>query len=167
MILFVTYNRLPYGDAGSIRNSTLAKLFNSIGYEVNLIGMSNDKYGDEIIIDDNKYVSLRISGDGILNKLNNYFGYKSRLIDYLSCIETEIDAIIINGLPLNTFFFIKGLCKGKSIPIVFDCCEWYSPSQFKLGRLDPRYILNTINNRIQIKNMTIEPIIVNKRVIVT
>jgi glycosyltransferase involved in cell wall biosynthesis len=141
MIYFISYSKLPDGDALAVRNINMAKIFLSCGYKIRLIGMGMTEYLKLQEYEGLSYMSLRLGGSGILTKLKNYFGFKTRLKNLFK--ETDdIEAFVVNSLPINSLIFIKKVSKQKKIKLFIDCCEWYSPEQFKLGKLDINYIKN-------------------------
>jgi len=141
MIYFLTYNKLPNGDASAVRNINIARNFVACGYKTKLVGMGMTEIFQQKEYEDVSYLSLRINKYGLYTKLKNYFGYKSRLKKILE-EEKNIEAFVVNSLPINALIYIKNISKQKGIKLFVDCCEWYSPEQFRWGILDINYIMN-------------------------
>jgi glycosyltransferase involved in cell wall biosynthesis len=144
MIYYITYSKIPDGDAMSIRSCNIAKIFMNCAMDVTLIGMGNSEYLQIKRYDNLSYVSLRIKGSNILTRLKNFFGFKSRLKALFSQ-ASDIDAIVLNlnTLPINTLWYLKKVSKKKGVKLFVDCCEWYSPEQFQMGKMSWRYIQNS------------------------
>lgn len=155
-ILIVTYYRYPNGDAGAIRQNAFAKLYQSMGHNVFVIGMGNSDYLIPKKIDQIDYISFRNKGKGLISKFKNILGYKKNLINFLNRTEIKFDAIQIVNIPINAFLWIRNYAKKNNIKLIHDSVEWYSPKQFKLGMLSPAYLLKDINNRYLIdKSFTV------------
>jgi glycosyltransferase involved in cell wall biosynthesis len=146
MIYYISYSRIPDYDAMSIRSSTIAKIFINCGMDVTLVGMGQSecfelrKYGEL------PYVSLRIKGRDLFTKLKNYFGFKKRLKTLLDRAN-DIEAFVLNlnTLPLNALWYLKKAAKNKRVKLFVDCCEWYSPEEFNMGRMSLSYLQNDYN----------------------
>lgn len=156
MVYYITYSRIPDGDAPSIRSCNIAKIFMDCNLDVKLVGMGENAYFQLRKHEELSYMSLRIKGSNILTKLKNYFGFKRRLKISLDQAN-DIDAIVLNlnTLPINVLWYIKKLSKEKGIKLFVDCCEWYSPEQFKMGKMSLCYILNNYCVQKYIDNNTL------------
>ena len=140
MIYFITYSRVPYDDATAIRTFILARLFTLCGFDVSVIGMGNTPYGEWKEDQGVKYISLRHCRDGKLTKLNNYFGFKNRVKSILASRD-DIEALYVHAISLNSLLYIKRYAKKRKIRLVAEACEWYSPEQFKFGKLSYEYLV--------------------------
>lgn len=148
-IVFITTNKFPNGDAGAIREYMFGKMLNLSGHNVFFIGMGVSDNFETMNYNGYKYTTLRLNYSNIIGKLRNYFGYSRRLKKYLKCYSasSKIDVLWIVGLPLNALLMLKSYAKKQNIKLVHDSVEWYSPEQFKLGKLNPNYLLKELNNR--------------------
>jgi glycosyltransferase involved in cell wall biosynthesis len=150
-ILILSYNNFPDGDAGSVREYAIGKLFARMGNTVFFIGMGTTESNVICSYKEFKYTSLRINQNqpSIGKALVNYAGYKLRLKRFLSqyTFVNKIECIVVIDIPLNALLFIKRLAKKNNIKLIHDSVEWYSPEQFKLRKLAPEYILKTLNNK--------------------
>jgi glycosyltransferase involved in cell wall biosynthesis len=141
MIYFISFSKLPDGDALAVRNINIARILLASGYDIKLIGMGMTEYLEQKEYKGLYYMSLRIGSGGLLIKLKNYFGFKKRLKKVLS-EEDNIEAFVVNSLPVNALKYIKKISEQNNIKLLIDCCEWYSPEQFKWGKFDINYIKN-------------------------
>ncbi|HAV92727.1 TPA: hypothetical protein DCW38_06060 [candidate division WOR-3 bacterium] len=151
--VMISQYKLPDGDAGAIRQMTLGKLLSEMGYNVLLIGMGGTKYRK---ITDNgnlRYVSL--NEPHTRTKLNKYiepFRFKIKLKRFLLGFneKNKINEIVISDIPLTAFYFIKNFAKEEGIGMIYDSVEWYSPEQFKFGKLSEKYVMKSLYNRFLI-----------------
>lgn len=139
-MLIISTCKYPNGDAGSVRQHAFAKLYRESGYEVTVVGMGactnfHLKNNDGI-----PYVSLRGAQNNLLAKLKNYFGFKSRLKSFLKSYG-NCGYIQVVDAPVNALFYLKKYARKHNIRLIHDSVEWYSPEQFKNGRLSLPYIL--------------------------
>ena len=144
MVYYISYSCFPDGGASSVRSVNVAKIFISCGLDVTLIGMGDSECFQVIKGDDFSYVSLRIKGRDIISRLRSHSGFKRRLKTFLDQ-KNDIDAIVLNlnTLPLNPLQYIKKLAKRKGVKLFLDCCEWYSPEQFRMGKMSLGYLQNS------------------------
>ncbi|MEG0775050.1 glycosyltransferase [Clostridium sp.] len=151
--MIITYNKFPDGDAGAIRQYTFGQVFKECGYNTFFIGMGKSTGLKTKIYNGFNYISLRLDSSGTLNKLRNYFGYKKRLKKALEEYTDEkgsIDVLLVIDIPIDALFFIKKYAKINKIQLIHDSVEWYSPEQFKLGKLAIPYILKNYMNKVWI-----------------
>jgi glycosyltransferase involved in cell wall biosynthesis len=160
MILVITYSKLPNKDALAIRSMNLARIFLQCGYEPLLVGMGDSKFQKTEQYGGLHYTSLRYPSKTIAGRLLNYFGMAKKVKRLLRNPET-VEAIIVNTLPFNTLRYIKKVCKETKAPLFVDCCEWYSPTQFRFGRWNINYQINRYFVRNYISSDTY-PIAISK-----
>lgn len=149
-IVIISYNKFPNGDAGALREYSLAKLLQSLGYKVTAIGMGNDEFKEKNEYNDITYYSLRTKNKGLISKLKNYFCYSQRLKSIISHFKEEIDGYLVVDIPINALLMIKKNAKMQEKILLHDSVEWYSPEQFKLRQLAPAYILKSAYNKFLI-----------------
>lgn len=145
-VLIITYNRYPAGDAGAVRDNVFAKLYKKAGFDVTVVGMGESTDFSLSECDGIPYISFRNKKGDKLSKLNNYFGYCSRLKAFLKSFG-KCELMHIVEIPPNALFFIKSYAKKNNIKLVHDSVEWYSPEQFKSGCFDASYILKNLWNK--------------------
>lgn len=144
--LILTYNRFPNGDAGSLRQESFAKLLENIGYTVTVIGMGTYTGNNIKKYHSTSYLSFRNKRNNLLSRVDNVFSYKNKLKQYLQS-RKSVDLIMVVDIPIPSLLFIKKYSKKNSITLIHDSVEWYSPEQFKSGKLSLPYILKDIYNR--------------------
>ena len=142
-ILIVCQYRFPEGDAGSVRMYNFAKTLMSLGYRVLIIGMGPVRKGFQ------QYKGIRYLSLRQTNPYNSYFGFSSRLIDLIKRLRKKwsLHTIILGTTSINVFTVLKKYCDRNDIVLIKDVVEWYSPSQFKWGRLSLSYFMKDIENR--------------------
>jgi len=142
-ILIVCQYRFPEGDAGSVRMYNFAKTLMSLGYRVLIIGMGPVGKGFQ------QYKGIRYLSLRQTNPYNSYFGFSSRLIDLIKRLRKKwsLHTIILGTTSINVFTVLKKYCNRNDIVLIKDVVEWYSPSQFKWGRLSLSYFMKDIENR--------------------
>lgn len=160
LILEISYNKFPNGDAGAVRSYVLAKLFSSIGFDTFFADMGFSNYLDIREYNGFKYTSLRINqeGNNLLGKIRNYFGYQFRLRKFINSFirKNKPEYILVTTIPLFSLIYIKRIAKKNNIRLLHDSVEWYSRSQFVLRSLSPVYIEKNIINRFVInKNFNV------------
>lgn len=142
-IVILTYGDFPNGEASSIRLYGIAQLFIKSGLKVKIISMSkispfvwNSYKGIE-------YISIRsIKGD-IWHRLGNVLFYRRRAKKVISSID-DIRALMVLNIPIPAIMMCERLSKSKEYALYTDRTEWYSPSEFTLGRFSPQYIENDL-----------------------
>lgn len=147
--LIISYNRFPNGDAGAVRDYVFAKMLSELGHDVCVVAMGENT---EFAIKDYKgieYVSLRNKGTDKLSKFSNYLGYTRNLYKFIKSyyFNSLPDIIWVVNMPFHSLLSIKKFSIKNHIKLVHDSVEWYSPKQFKMGKLSPSYILKDINNK--------------------
>lgn len=157
-IMIITYARFPEGDAESIRLHSLGKILRDLGHSVSYVGMGNSQYLEQEVFDGFNYISLRKKSNNLLEKVYLYLNYKKRLKKYIEneLFKTNIDIILCADLLPHITSTIKYICKKNKIKLIYDCVEWYSPEQFRLGNLSLTMIFKNLENKYIInKNVNV------------
>jgi len=151
-IVLVSYNRFPNGDAGAVRDYMFGKMLKTNGHNIFYIGMGSSNTYKQLCYEGFNYTSLKLSNANKIQKIKNYINYSKRLKKYLEGYLSihRIDILWIVSLPLNAVLMLKLFARKNDIKLIHDSVEWYSPEQFKLGRMSPEYIIKNINNRFLI-----------------
>lgn len=140
--------KFPAGDAGSLRQYQLAIMLRELGHDVLVIGLGSandrkiERYGEV------KYTSFRYGDNKLHNKILSHLLYWRNLKRTLG--EYAPDVIIMDDLETSKTIKLKHYCKVKRIRLIHDSVEWYSPEQFKHGKLSLGYIRKDILNRFLI-----------------
>lgn len=137
----ITLNKYPLGDAGAVRDDVFAQMLMESGYNVDIVCLGpSTNFG--FISDKEKirYLSCRSSKRSMISKLRSIlqFGFQTRKM-----MQSEnYDLILYDTLfPFTTLSIILEARKQR-IPIVHNSVEWYSPSEFSLSVLSPRFLMN-------------------------
>lgn len=147
-VLMITPNKFPEGDAGAIRDQYYAKIYQELGYMVFHIGMNQNS--EKGIYHNINFFSIYQKNDSFMEKINNALNYNKRLEHAVKFIEKEFgkpEFVHIYDISPNGIQWIKKYCKNQLIPLVHDSVEWFSPCEFKIGRLAYPYIFKDICNR--------------------
>lgn len=139
-MLIISTCKYPNGDAGSVRQHSFAKLYRELGYDVTVIGMGAYTNFQLENNDGIPYASLRSAQNNLFAKFENYFGFKSRLKRFLKSYG-DCTYIQVVDIPANALFYLKKYARKHNISLIHDSVEWYSPEQFKNGKLSIPYIL--------------------------
>lgn len=145
-IVIITSGCFPEGDAGAVRLFYNAKALMQAGYSVRVLcrGKVNDSGCAEGIA----YKSLRTQNGNPILKFLDYKRFPAKVKAQLRAAD-EISHVYIYNAPTSVFLFCKRFCKEKNIPLIHDSVEWYSPDEFKLGKLDRAYrSKNKLNTQI-------------------
>jgi len=146
-LLILTYANFPNGEAASVRIYSLSKLFMKLGYTISIISMSRTKPYIWNKYDEIEYISIRSEYNDLIHRFGNVLLYKSRAKKIIKKMQ-GIKAIMPLSLTLSALFFCESYAKKNSVLLLTDRTEWYSPCEFKFGRLSREYMINAITNRI-------------------
>lgn len=147
-VLMVVPSNFPNGDAGAVRDLAFAKIFQKLDYKVFLIGAGKgDIEGDYNGV---HYYSVFREAHSRIDHLNRFLKSKSA---YLSVIKHLVEdnglpsVLYINDVSHSVIEYLRRIAEKNNIPMLHDSTEWYSPCEFKHGKLDKAYILKDRLNR--------------------
>lgn len=149
-VVFVVPSNFPNGDAAAVRDLAFAKIYQELGYKTILIGMGREsKYG---VYEGIEYYSLYATKSRIVDHIKQFIDYKSRCTSCINNIvakERHLPSVIhINDINEKMVtHLVKFAKRNGNIPIIHDSTEWYSPCEFKFGKIDKAYILKNRTNR--------------------
>lgn len=146
-VLIISGCKYPNGDAGSVRIHSLAKLFALCGMKIDVIGKGYSTDQDGEVDDVVTYFSFRDDSKSCIAKLVNYFGYKRKLKSFLNIKGSTYTHFVIVDIPFDALNLAIQYAKDNNIVLIHDSLEWYSPSEFRLGCLDYRYIHRDLLNK--------------------
>lgn len=137
--------KFPDGDAGSIRQDILAKMFRECGLDVLVVGLGPYTGNKKINKNGYKYTSLRKENNGFYGKtFSHILFYKN----FLSIVKKEKPKyILIDDIGVLKTIALKKYCKIHKIQLIHDSVEWYSPEQFKYGKFSFGYLRKDILNK--------------------
>lgn len=137
--IIITENNYPEGDAGAVRQHAFAKLLTDMNYDVLVIGYGNPTDEKICIYDGIKYISFRKNRMNKIQRMWNRVTYGNKVHKYIIDNYTEVDLLFVVELMPSAFKRIAGLKKRYNCVLVHDSVEWYSPEEFKYGKLDFAY----------------------------
>lgn len=150
-ILMITSGNFPSGNAGSVRMEIFAKILTDDGNTVTAISRTEKNTSKENL---NIYSTRGNSASKIV-KLFEYFLFPKRAKAIIKA-NAPYDAVYVYNVPIRLFVYLKKYCKKQNIPLVHDCVEWYSASEFKAGFFSLAYLEKDIINRFVIdKNVKV------------
>lgn len=124
-ILYVGNFELPDKGASANRVVSNAKLFNSLGYQTALVGVSKDSNCTEISALDNDFGIVmyeRPYPTSTKKWLKHMFSadYIKKMLEY----HKDIVLVILYNMPFSALKAAKKACKGTNIKVAYDCTEW-------------------------------------------
>ena len=124
-ILYVGNFELPDKGASANRVVSNAKLFNSLGYQTALVGVSKDSNCTEISALDNDFGIVmyeRPYPTSTKKWLKHMFSadYIKKMLEY----HKNIVLVILYNMPFSALKAAKKACKGTNIKVAYDCTEW-------------------------------------------
>lgn len=156
-IVIITGDEYPNESAGAVRTHSFAKIFSALGYVPHVIGMGGATSFQWSEYDHVSYCSLRYTSKKLLSRLLGrlLFGYNLKNV-LKHCAASDIAGIMWVSGGKNALRYVKRFSRRYSIPLYYDCVEWYSPSEFLLGKFSPEYRENNrINTRLIDQNFRV------------
>lgn len=140
--------KTPNGDAGALRQHKLAIMCRELGHEPLVVGLGRSNGMKHESIDGITYVSLREGAGNACDKVMSHLRYWKRLKKEMAAYRPDV--IIMDDLGTAKTIKLKQYCKKNKIRLIHDSVEWYSPEQFKHGKLSVAYIRKDVLNRFLI-----------------
>ena len=149
-LVIVTSDSYPNGDAGAVRQHCLAKLFLSAGYHVFVIGYG--AYTGDLVheYDGISYISMRPDHAGTVSRAMHRFTFGHSVMKVLQKLPHPDVILVVDMMP-DGFFRIRNYAKKHGCLLLHDSVEWYSPEEYKGGRLNWQYLCNSLLNRVTIR----------------
>lgn len=124
-ILYVGNFELPDKGASANRVVSNAKLFNSIGYQTVLLGVSKDNDCTDIRPLKNDF-GLIMYERPYPASMKMWLGhmYSAEYIQKMLRLHGDIVLVILYNMPFSALKAAKKACKGKDIKVAYDCTEW-------------------------------------------
>lgn len=146
--LIITCDKFPRGNAGATRQEILAKLFFETGYSVDLIGLgASTRYQYVDLCEGIRYISLRNTKQNLFTRIVDRVLFAKRAIKECDNSISKYDAILIEAVPRAVIKYVKKYAKKNGTILIHDSVEWYSASEYKLGKLSPAYLVKDMLNR--------------------
>lgn len=124
-VLYVGNFELPDKVASANRVVSNAKLFNSIGYQTVMLGVSKDKACTDIRPLKNDF-GLMMYERPYPVSMKMWLGhmYSAEYIEKMIKLHEDIVLVILYNMPFSALKAAKKACKGKNIRVAYDCTEW-------------------------------------------
>ena len=124
-VLYVGNFELPDKGASANRVVSNAKLFNSIGYQTVLLGVSKDKACTDIRPLQNDF-GLMMYERPYPVSMKMWIGhmYSAEYIEQILRFHGDIVLVILYNMPFSALKAAKKACKGRNIKVAYDCTEW-------------------------------------------
>ena len=149
--VIITGDKYPCGDAGAIRQHALAKILQSLGYEVLVAGYGEPTGKTEKEFERVKYKSFRTSSDNKLVRLFARAFFGQRVMHYIRKEHSDADLFLVVDVLPYAYRKIKSYAEKRRIKLLHDSVEWYSPEEFSGGEKNIEYRLKEITNTKLIK----------------
>lgn len=148
LVLMITPNAFPNGDAGAVRDLSFAKIYQMLGYTVCHIGQNKEKL--QGCFEDVTFFSLYTQASNIPQQFFRFISYKKKLFETIKRIEKKYGqptVIHLYDSPHGGIEKIKKYASRINAKLIHDSVEWYSPCEFAKGKWDKSYILKDHLNR--------------------
>lgn len=124
-VLYVGNFELPDKGASANRVVSNAKLFNSIGYQTVLLGVSKDKTCTDIRPLKNNFRLMMYERPYPVS-MKMWLGhmYSAEYIEKMLKLHKDIVLVILYNMPFSALKAAKKVCKGRNIKVAYDCTEW-------------------------------------------
>ena len=146
-VVFITGNKYPAGDAGAIRQHMMAKIFQNAGCRVFIYSMGDCTNGKVQTYDGVEYISMRGNKTDKLSRILSRTTWGKRAIEDLQTRFKQTDAIVLIDDNPWLFKSVEKIGKKCGNKLIHDCVEWYSPEEYKWGKLDIHYRLKDYINK--------------------
>lgn len=145
-VAIITENKYPGGDAGSIRQHIMAKMLTELGYDV-LIHCMGETTNNQVRVNDGiSYISYRSGKSSIIVRVLDRVMFVKRVLKRIRQSEVKLYAMLVIDTSPRGFHYIKKYANEKSIKLVHDSVEWYSPEEFPNGKWNYSYLLKNYTN---------------------
>lgn len=143
IFVIVTGDKYPDENAGAVRTHSFAKVFSELGFSPCVIGMGRSTSFQWSEYDGISYCSLRYDRKNRVSRILGRALFGHNLKKVLNSSElSEIGGILYVSGGIIALRYVKRLSRRYAIPLYFDSVEWYSPSEFKMGKMSPAYVAN-------------------------
>jgi glycosyltransferase involved in cell wall biosynthesis len=154
-LLIISGDKYPEKSAGAVRQHMFSLMAKTLNYEPFVIGLGDSTNFEVNEFQEVPYISFRYATTSLLNRAKGILHYKSNLINFLKS-NKKFDTILVVGVQLDVFFFVKKYAVEHNIKLLYDMVEWYSKEEFKFGRFAIPYIVNNgLNTKWVDQNFTV------------
>ena len=140
-VLVITGALYPNENAEARRIHLFCKILKENGYKIFVCGNAKTGYLQIREYDKIFYTSLKTNSNNILMKYIGLKTYAIRLKRYLNSIKKDNlpSVLLASDISNHAIHVLKRFCKKNNIQLVYDCVEWYSPSEFYYGKYSKGY----------------------------
>lgn len=140
-VLVITGALYPNGNAEARRIHLFCKILKENSYKIFVCGNAKTGYLQIREYDKIFYTSLKTNSNNILMKYIGLKTYAIRLERYLNSIKKDNlpSVLLASDISNHAIHVLKRFCKKNNIQLVYDCVEWYSPSEFYYGKYSKGY----------------------------
>lgn len=148
-VVYITIEKFTNKAAGATRIFSICNLLASAKRDVIVLSLDEVEPQKINFYHAFKFISLRSTSKSILSRIFNLILHKKRLKKTLIYLKKQffIEEIFFYDIPFHSILFLKRFAKENKIRIFHDSVEWYSPQQFRWGRLALPYILKNCLNK--------------------
>lgn len=153
-VIIISRNKYPDCDAGAIRDTSFAKIYRTLGFNVEMYGFGNEETG---VVDNGiTYKNFIIPRSNIRQKFQLSKRYKdvieNKVLNNLMSYR-KIGVIHVVDIPAAAMKAVEKFAVSNRITLIHDSVEWYSACEYKMGCFAPAYILkNYLNTHVINKN---------------
>ena len=124
-VLYVGNFELPDKGASANRVVSNAKLFNSIGYQTVLLGVTKDRECTDIRPLKNDF-GLMMYERPYPVSMKMWLGHmcSAEYITKMLKLHGDIALVILYNMPFSALKAAKKACRGTNIKVAYDCTEW-------------------------------------------
>lgn len=146
-VFIITGNKYPNGDPGAVRQHAMAKLFVESGYKPFVIGYGAYTGKNVSCYDGVEYISMRLKTENRMARFFSRLAFGNRLIGFIKRSGIVPDVILVVDVLPDAFRKIEKYAKRHGCVLVHDSVEWYSPEEFKNGKMSIEYRLKEYTNK--------------------
>ena len=136
-VLFISASKYPSNSAEASRLHYLAQLF-AVDNQVTILSRGSAVSDAQNGIAHISVSKQNLIGGNIVFRALDYALFLAQVRKYLRS-SSPADAIVVCALPTKVLKFLISYTKRNHILLIHDAVEWYSPEEFKLGKLDSLY----------------------------
>ena len=145
--VIITENKYPCEDAGAIRQHATAKIVQSLGYSVTVLGYGKTTRGKVSQYEGVNYISFRPNTTNIWIRIAYRITASIRMFKFFKENCRDASLIILADVAGATFKWAAKYSKNKNVTLVHDSVEWFSPEEYKNGEKSRAYRVRDNINR--------------------
>jgi glycosyltransferase involved in cell wall biosynthesis len=153
-IVVIGWVKFPFGSASASRLRTFAQGLVENGVSVHLITTSRIQYGTEGCKKNGvfEWNGISYESTNVYDVTRERYSFLSRSVNLLLAIfrswgrlhrlivRGECTAVYIYGRSIVSYGPVALIARLAGVPVIFDICEWFPTSKYRLAGLDPYFI---------------------------